>query len=117
MAHYLVTAVPVSGRMEELRTLLRKDFFVNLRPFGGAITLSLRNARLREDGSAVWEEEDYCTPPLAQERAAVLDTFFGSLETEPVKKGEGWKRVDALPPLFPDLADRQQSERPEKNRT
>jgi hypothetical protein len=68
--------------MEELRNLLRRDAFVALRPFGMAITLSLRNARLQQDGSAVWEEEDYCTPPLAQERAAVLDTFFESLETE-----------------------------------
>jgi hypothetical protein len=105
MAHYLVTAVPISDRMEELRNLLRRDAFVSLPPFGGAITLSLRNARIREDGFAVWEEEDYCTPPLAQERAAVLDTFFGSLETKPVKKGEGWKQIAALRPLFPDLAN------------
>jgi hypothetical protein len=105
MAYYLVTAIPVSERMEELGNLLRRDAFVALRPFGMAITLSLRNARLREDGSAVWEEEDYCTPPLAQERAAVLDTFFGSLKTELVEKGEGWKRIAFLPPLFPDLAD------------
>ena len=105
MAYYLVTAIPVSERMEDLRNLLRRDAFVALRPFGMAITLSLRNARLREDGSAVWEEEDYCTPPLAQERAAVLDTFFESLETELVKKGEGWKRIAFLPSLFPDLAN------------
>jgi hypothetical protein len=105
MAYYLVTAIPVSERMEELRNLLRRDAFVALRPFGMAITLSLRNARLQQDGSAVWEEEDYCTPPLAQERAAVLDTFFESLETELVKKGEGWKRIAFLPPLFPDLAN------------
>jgi hypothetical protein len=106
MAHYLVTAVPMAGRMEELGNLLRENAFAKLRPFGGAITLSLRNARLREDGAAVWEEEDYCTPPLAQERSAVLDAFFGDLATEPVRKGEGWKRIDSLPPLFPDLADR-----------
>ena len=106
MAHYLVTAVPMAGRMEELGNLLRENAFAKLRPFGGAITLSLRNARLREDGTAVWEEEDYCTPPLAQERSAVLDAFFGDLATEPVRKGEGWKRIDSLPPLFPDLAGR-----------
>jgi len=68
MAHYLVTAVPMAGRMEELGNLLRENAFAKLLPFGGAITLSLRNARLREDGAAVWEEEDYCIPPLAQER-------------------------------------------------
>lgn len=25
----------------------------------------------------MWEEEDYCRPPLAEERAAVLDLFPG----------------------------------------
>ena len=109
MAHYLVTAIPMAGRMEELGDLLRKDAFVRLRPFGVAITFSLRNARLREDGAAVWEEEDYCNPPLAQERSSVLDSFFRDLATEPVRRGAGWKRIDALPPLFPDLADRQRT--------
>jgi hypothetical protein len=104
MAHYLVTAVPRAGRITELGGLLRRDAFVRLRPFGGAITFSLRNARLREDGAAVWEEEDYCTPPLAQERAAVLDAFFRDLATERVPEGEGWERIAALPFLFPDLA-------------
>jgi len=106
MAHYLVTAIPMAGRMEELGDLLRKNAFVRLRPFGGAITVSLRNARLREDGAAVWEEEDYCTPPLAEERSAILYSFFGNLETEPVRKGEGWKRIASLPRFFPDLANR-----------
>ena len=112
MAHYLVTAVPMAGRMEELGTLLRENAFATLHPFGGAITLSLRYARLREDGTAVWAEEDYCTPPLAQERSAVLDAFFGDLATEPVGKGEGWKRIHSLTPLFPDLADRYRGCRP-----
>jgi hypothetical protein len=28
------------------------------------------------------EEEDYCSPPLAQERAAVLDTYFDDITVE-----------------------------------
>lgn len=112
MAYYLVTAIPLTGRLEKLGTLLRNNAFVHLRPFGGAITFSLRNARSREDGSAVWEE-DYCSPPLARERSAVLDSFFRDLAAEPVRKGEGWKRIDELPLLFPDPADRQQKAREE----
>jgi len=53
------------------------------------MTHSLENARLREDGYAIWEEEDYCSPPLAQERAAALDEFFDELEVAPVKEGGG----------------------------
>ena len=35
------------------------------------------------------EEEDYCTPPLAQERAVALDRFFERLSVTPVQAGEG----------------------------
>ena len=66
------------------------------------MTKDLRNARVETRG-AVWEEEDYCSPPLAEERAAVLDAYFEGIAVEPVAKGEGWRRVEALPPLFPDL--------------
>ena len=104
MAYYLVTANPKPESLDELRTLLAQDAFLNLRPFGHALSASLRAARQRPDGTLVWEEEDYCRPPLAQERAAVLDRFFEDLAVEPVGAGAGWKRIDALPRVFPELA-------------
>jgi hypothetical protein len=103
MAHYLVSAVPRADRVQELEARLAADEFVSLRPFGHALTGSLRNARRRADGVVVWEEEDYCRPPLAQERAAVLDTYFDELEVERVQRGAGWKRIEPLPALFPTL--------------
>jgi hypothetical protein len=104
MAHYLVTARPKSGRMSDLLANLRRDAYVSLKPFGKELTRALRNARLREDGFATWEEEDYCTPPLAAERAAALDEFFNELNVSPVvEKGAGWKKIEALPRLFPEL--------------
>ena len=51
------------------------------------------------DGIATWEEEDYCSPPLAEERAAVLDNYFDQISVERVDAGEGWKRIEALPKL------------------
>lgn len=59
-----------------------------------------------ERGVAVWEEEDYCTPPLAQERAAVLDRYFDDLAVESVRPGAGWERIEELPRLFPALAEK-----------
>lgn len=103
MAHYLVSAVPKPGRMEELGERLGRDEFVSLRPFGRALTHSLKNARIRRDGVAVWEEEDYCDPPLAQERAAVLDDYFLDLRVEPIVSGQGWDKIGALPRLFPEF--------------
>jgi hypothetical protein len=104
MAFYLVSAVPKRGLLDELSTRLKGKEIAAMKPFGRSLTYSLRNARLREDGFAVWEEEDYCRPPLAQEREAVLDAYFRDLRVEPVKEGAGWEEIEALPRLFPEFA-------------
>ena len=105
MAHYLVRARPKSAKLDELEERLRADAFVDLQPFGRALSAGLRGARM-EGQRAVWEEEDYCSPPLAEERAAVLDAYFDDLTVEPVSRGGGWQRIAALPRLFPELDDR-----------
>lgn len=92
-------------RLDEPKQKLTSEAFVDLRPFGPTLSHSLRNARWRPDGTVVWEEEDYCFPPLAQERDAVLDDYFWSVEVEPVAEGDGWARIRDLPRLFPNLAD------------
>lgn len=106
MAHYLVTARPRRQRLAELSRRLDRQEFRSLEPFGPSLTRSLERARWTPDDRAVWEEEDYCSPPLTQEREAVLDHYFDDIEVEPVKRGEGWERIRALPALFPDLARR-----------
>jgi hypothetical protein len=105
MAFYLVTAVPRQELMDDLSARLARAEFTGLRPFGPTLSRSLKAARLRRDGAAVWEEEDYCRPPLAEERAAVLDRFFCDLRVETVSEGEGWKKIEALPHLFPEFED------------
>ncbi len=97
MAHYLVKAKFHEDLMDELRARLDSGEVQAMRPFGSALQFSLDHARLDPQGWAVWEEEDYCVPPLAQERAAVLDTYFTDLSTEPVQKGNGWERIESLP--------------------
>ena len=103
MAFYLVSAVPKQGLMEELSERLAREEFLAMKPFGRSLTHALRNARIRWDGVAVWEEEDYCDPPLAQEREAALDIYFGDLRVEPVSEGDGWEKIAALPRLFPEF--------------
>jgi hypothetical protein len=104
MAYYLVSARPLADRMDDLEAKLSQGAFVRLEPFGRALTASLESARRLPDGTSVWEEEDYCRPPLAQEREAVLDYYFDQLSVEPVKHGTGWAKIAGLPPLFPALA-------------
>jgi len=100
MAYYLVTAKPIQSKMSNLRKWLDSGEVRAMRPFGQALQMGLDNARWQSDGVAVWEEEDYCVPPLAQERAAVLDDYFTNLEVQHVSKGEGWKRIDPLKKIW-----------------
>ncbi len=103
MAYYLVTARPLLDRLNDLEAKLNQQAFIDLEPFGRALTASLEDARRLPDGTAVWEEEDYCRPPLAQERDAVLDRYFEELSVEPVRHGAGWASIERLPRLFPAL--------------
>ena len=104
MAYYLVTATAKTDRLADLEARLARGAFVALRPFGEEVSYCLCNARLSPDGTAVWEEEDYCRPPLAQERAAVLDDYFDGIDVETVAEGAGWRRIAGLPRLFPRFA-------------
>ncbi|MCS7350718.1 MAG: hypothetical protein RMM10_04250 [Anaerolineae bacterium] len=101
MAFYLVRARLRIDRVAELRARLERGEFRAMQPFGPALTAALENARWDpETGEAVWEEEDYCSPPLAMERAAVLDHYFEDLRVERVRSGEGWRRIAELPSLW-----------------
>jgi hypothetical protein len=100
MAHYLVRAEPNEEKLSELRSELNRDAFIQMRPFGRALSRALNGARRADNSTAFWEEEDYCSPPLAQERAAVLDEYFDRIEVEEVEEGQGWQRIESLPSLF-----------------
>lgn len=102
MTFWLVKARPRVGKLTELRNRLDSGEISAMRPFGESLDDGLRNARVREeDGYALWEEEDYCHPPLAQEREAVLDSYFDDLSVEDARQpGQGWKRVEKLPSLW-----------------
>ena len=102
MAYYLVKAQYQKDLLAELRTRLDSGEINKMRPFGTALQYSLDHARLDPHGQGwvIWEEEDYCNPPLAQERAAVLDTYFTSLSVEKVQQGKGWAQIESMPFLW-----------------
>ncbi|MBZ0300130.1 MAG: hypothetical protein K8J31_10330 [Anaerolineae bacterium] len=99
MAHYLVKAKPPAD-LAGLRARLDSGGIGQMQPFGSELQRCLLNARLDADGWAVWEENCYCSPPLKQERAAVLDHYFSDLSTEALQAGQGWARIGHLPPLW-----------------
>ena len=99
MAYYLVKARLKTELAPQLRERLNSGEIRAMRPFGAALHGGLDDAR-RDGEWVVWEEEDYCSPPLAMERAAVLDTYFTDLSVEPVKPEAGWARIQNLPRLW-----------------
>lgn len=104
MTHYLVRATPIEERLPELKARLDEEEIRPMRPFGPALQDGLERAR-RDPGTgeAVWEEEDYCTPPLREERAAILDDHFEDIRVEAVVPGEGWERIEDLPRLWDEV--------------
>jgi hypothetical protein len=100
MAYYLVTAIPKENLLQELELNLKNNKYVHLKPFGKALTYGLKNARKKDEKYFVWEEEDYCTPPLREEREAVLDKYFFEINVEKVSEGEAWKKIKDLPKAF-----------------
>jgi hypothetical protein len=103
LAYYLVKAKLKEGLLKELERSLEENSFINLEPFGRALTFSLRNSRVDKTNNIIWEEEDYCYPPLAEERASVLDKYFEQIDTKKINKGEGWETIKSLDKLFPNL--------------
>lgn len=105
MPQYLVRARP-TGDTDELHGRLKSGEFEDARPFGTELTRALLGARYdAERGEAVWEEEDYCSPPLAQERDALIDDYFDDVSVEEVNEGGGWKRIEDLPSLYDSGVD------------
>lgn len=104
MSHYLVRAKPIPEKMEELRARIARGEIVKMIPFGRGLHNSLSDARWdasgRGGGWALWEELDFCRPPLKIEREAVLDEYFESFQVEPVAQGEGWAQIRTLPRLL-----------------
>ncbi|MFB6123624.1 MAG: hypothetical protein ABEJ78_09220 [Haloferacaceae archaeon] len=103
MAYRFVRATPKHDRMAELHERVERGDVERLDPFGRAMTRALKRARFDADaGEAVWVEEDYCSPPLAMEREAVLDDYFEDLTVvdADVDEADGWARIEGLPSLW-----------------
>jgi hypothetical protein len=103
MAFYLVKTRPRMDLLEILHRELSTGKISKMSPFGKSIQYSLENARIdTEDRDfALWIEEDYCSPPLAMEREAVLDQYFDDITVEKVKsEKEAWNRINDKPRLW-----------------
>lgn len=100
VALYIVKARPKKILMKNLRQELDSGSISRLRPFGEELQYGLDNARIEND-YAYWIEEDYCSPPLAMERASVLDRYFDEIAVEPVESDkQGWSKIKTKPAMW-----------------
>ena len=70
------------------------------RGFGDSHQSGLKNAKRSADGDVLWEQRSDSTPPLSQERRAILNEFFRDIAVEEVAEGTGWERIRRLEPLW-----------------
>ena len=54
-------------------------------PDGPEMVASMNRAVVNAEGQIEWSERCYCEPPLAHERATVLDQHFEDIRTEPIE--------------------------------
>lgn len=100
---YVVKARPRTEQWSELEELIASSKIASMRPFGQALQHSLQNAKIDHEKPdyAIWVEEDYCSPPLAMERASVLDRYFSDITTKNVEsEQEAWKSLSDMTSLW-----------------
>ena len=83
MAHYLVSAVPRTARLDELEDRLARDEFIAMQPFGRALTKSLRGAIAQGRGGCMGRRGTIAALPLPRNAPpssiAILMTSRSSL--------------------------------------
>jgi len=85
---YHVRARFREGTAVEFLAKLTDGTIENQRPDGRELVASMKRAVVSEDGHIEWSEVCYCEPPLAHERATVLDLHFDDISAEPIDAHE-----------------------------
>ena len=91
---YRVTARFRSDTAADLRRKLDDGSIAAQQPDGQEIVDSLHRAVVTRSGAVQWSEMCFCDPPLAHERATILDRYFDGVTTEPI---EVYEQYDGEP--------------------
>ena len=85
---YRVTARFRTDTAAELRRRLDDGSIAAQQPDGQELVDSLQRAVMTDSGKVTWSEMCFCDPPLAHERATVLDHYFAAVTSEPIEDYE-----------------------------
>ena len=81
---YRVTARFRPQTAADLRRKLDDGSIAAQQPDGQEIVDSLHRAVVKRSGDVQWSEMCFCSPPLAHERATILDHYFDDVTPEPI---------------------------------
>ena len=108
---YRVTAQFKPATSGELRRKLGDGTIAAQQPDGQEMVDSLRRAVVTDSGDVTWSEQCFCQPPLAHERATMLDHHFDDIVAQPIEDYQEYEGrpfmeyLEAQPPAVdPDLA-------------
>ena len=102
---YRVTARFRTDTATELRRRLDDGSIAAQLPDGQEIVDSLHRAIVTPSGDVQWSEMCFCDPPLAHERATILDHHFDAITTEAIddyERYDGQPFIEHLQTLQPD---------------
>ena len=91
---YRVTARFKTTTAPMLRDRLDDGSIAAQQPDGQEIVAALHRAVIAADGEVTWSEQCFCSPPLAHERATVLDHYFADITTVPI---DDYEQYDGTP--------------------
>ena len=91
---YRVIARFKTDTAAELHRRLDDRSIAAQQPDGQEMVDSLHRAVVSESGDVRWSELCYCDPPLAHERATILDHYFDDIVTQPI---EDYQEYDGRP--------------------
>jgi len=81
---YKVQARFDKSKAKEFYKKLTDGSIQKQQPDGPSIIEGMNRAVIDDSGLVIWSELCYCSPPLAHERATILDHYFSEIETEPI---------------------------------
>lgn len=91
---YRVTARFRADTAADLQRRLADGSIAAQLPDGQEIVDSLHRAVVTSSGDVQWSEMCFCDPPLAHERATILDHYFDGVAADPI---EAYEQFDGQP--------------------
>ena len=83
---YKIEAEFLKEKAKDFLEKLTDGSIASQEPDGSEIVAAMKRATMAKDETIHWTETCYCNTPLAHERETVYDTYFSSMQIQPIDK-------------------------------